>query len=66
MTAALVCDNYKVEKFRKGLEEGGFIVTSEPYINNVTTMMIEYLDDIELKKVSKIIYAIDIEFERSN
>jgi hypothetical protein len=68
-TAALVCDNYKVEKFKSELAKAGFQIEIYPFNNGPlakTTNIKAFFDPKRLKELKNLIHKIEISFKQSN
>lgn len=67
----ITCDDYKTQKFRKGLLKQGFVLKhdGESGIDKVHLFQIEVEDkdySKMIEKVSKVVKLLELEFKRSN
>ena len=63
----IVCDNYKLEKFRAALD--GYSFTEKPFTKETTAIFIMVTPDEfdeKLKDLGKICKTLEINFKRSN
>lgn len=65
-TAGIVCDNYKVTRFKKELEANGFTnYEVHPFLMNTSTIKVK-LDVDKMKELAKLIKKTELSFHRSN
>jgi len=62
---AIVCDNYKLERFKKELDREGYKYELFPFVEETTSIKIECKDD-QVSKVHAICIKIESHFKRSN
>lgn len=68
MTAGIVCDNYKVKKFKKVLSEAGYLFTVHPMTDELaghTSIKVQY-EQKQFKDLKALIHKTEISFKQSN
>ena len=65
MKAGIVCDNYKVRKFKRALIRKGLEPISTPFTLGTTVITVE-VDNDQLLTVRNICYKLQIDFKQSN
>lgn len=64
--AGIVCDNYKVEKYKSVLQEKGFKdYEVVPYIENTSVVKVK-IKDSQANDIKKICQFVELHFKRSN
>ena len=64
--AGIVCDNYKVAKFKKELTAHGFTdFEVKPFIKNSSTIQVNVSED-KLMDLKKLCQNVELHFKRSN
>jgi hypothetical protein len=64
--AGIVCDNYKVDKFKEELTAKGYTdFDVKPYAPGTTLIRVN-VSDHEVKEIAKICKEIELYFKRSN
>lgn len=61
----IVCDNYKLNKFKKELSNGGFQYMTEPFKGETTTIIV-ISTGAQLMKIKKICEKVEFHFKHSN
>ncbi len=65
--AGIVCDNYKVEKFKKELTAAGFTnFKVNPLTAKKLTSIIVYVEGNQINEVKNICIKVELHFKRSN
>jgi hypothetical protein len=63
----IVCDNYKVDRFKQELTAKGFTdFDVTPYKKNETTLIRVNVADDQVNEVAKICKQVELHFKRSN
>ena len=66
MTAGIVADNYKIEKFKKELNEQGFTnYTVSDFALNTSTIKVEVTEK-QLPEIKKLCAKVELYFKRRN
>ena len=61
----IVCDNYKLKKFKKALRKKGWVVRTMPFTAQETTIFIIVEED-QVEEVGKVCMELELGFKRSN
>lgn len=62
----IICDNYKLDRFKKELTKAGFIdFDTASFTENTTTIQVRVVED-KIADVHKICQKVELHFKRSN
>ncbi len=62
----IVCDNYKLNKFKKDLTSKGFTDFDTKPFQNETTAIFVHVDDNKVHEIHKICQLVELHFKRGN
>jgi hypothetical protein len=65
MKAGIVCDNYKVDTFKKELDKAKFNYKTSPFTSETTTIQVE-TEAHRIKELHKLCLQTELKFKRSN
>ena len=63
----IVCDNYKIKKFREDLKAAGFEKINEfSFTEDTSVLTLEVEDEAQVKEVGKICALVELHFKQGN
>lgn len=62
----IVCDNYKIEKFKEELNKGGFTELEITPFRDTTSTIVVMVGEIKVKEIKRICERVELHFKRSN
>lgn len=65
MTAGIVVDNYKLDKFKEELTKLGYKFHTVPFIGKNTTIKVEF-EPAQIEQISQLCKRLELHFKRSN
>lgn len=71
ITAGILADNYKLERFKKELTEKGFkdfeiVANTKGTLAGTSTIKVQAKDVLQLKEIEKICKRVEMHYKRSN
>lgn len=65
MKVGIVCDNYKLTKYKNELTKKGFEFITAPFTHNTTTIQVNTTED-KVGEIKKLCEKLEFEFKNSN
>ncbi len=65
MKISIVCDDYKLNKFKRALKKGGFKYKTKPFFSDATCISVN-TEPARLKELEKLCRTVEIDVKQGN